>query len=244
MHKAEIKDQKQRKLGIDLLRIISMLFVVVIHILGGGGMLSSVSGNAMKYEQLKLLHIAAMCAVNCYGIISGYVGISSKFRLSNVITLWLQVFLYSVCISLFAHIVRPDLVPIASVLRFCLPVLNKNYWYFTAYFPLLFAIPLLNGAIEHTPRKVFEISFCCLIALLTFGQQVFYGNDYFKVNSGYSFLWLAVLYCVGGYLRKYHSGQKKISIWLLVYAACVMACWGIQFVMRRMDVKDPTRWEA
>lgn len=53
-----------------------------------------------------------------------------------------------------------------------------------------------------------------------------------------------MLYCIGGYLRKYHSSQKKISTWLLVYVACVIACWGMQFVMRRLDVKDPTRWEA
>lgn len=161
MHQAETRDRKQRKIGIDLLRIISMLFVV-LHILGGGGMLASASENAMKYEQLKLLHIAAMCAVNCYGIISGYVGVSSKFRFSNVITLWLQVFLYSVCIGYVWHIVRPDLVPIETVLKLCLPVLNKNYWYFTSYFPLMFAMPLLNRTIEHTPRKVFEISFGCL----------------------------------------------------------------------------------
>lgn len=217
-----IKNRIERNHGVDLLRNISMLFVVVLHLLGGGGMLAAATGDTIKYQQLKLVHIAAMCAVNCYGIISGYVGIQSKFRPSNIITLWLQVFLYSAGVGLCGHLIRPDLISTRDLLQLCLPVLNKNYWYFTAYFPLFFAMPLLNRSIEHTPRKVFEITFGMILILLTFGQQTFFVDDVFRTGSGYSFLWLAVLYCIGGYLRKYHtanstSKKQRPVHWFVVY---------------------------
>ena len=66
----------KRNYGIDALRIVSMFMIVILHTLGHGGILSSVSIFSGKY-----------CAVNCYALISGYVGINSKYRYSKIISL-------------------------------------------------------------------------------------------------------------------------------------------------------------
>ena len=232
-----------RNYGIDLLRNVSMFFVVILHVLGAGGMLSAAASMPRKYEVLKACHIAAMCAVNCYGLISGYVGYRSKFRLSGIIMLWLQVFLYSAGIGLILHRTMPEVVTWKKVAELCQPVIYKQYWYFTAYFALYFTMPALNAAIEHLPRRVLEVSFGVLLVLLTVGQQTFFVNNVFLTGSGYSYLWLAVLYFLGGYLAKYRKSWNNGLICLLGYVLCVVICWATQYILRCFGVEKSTRLE-
>ena len=54
--------------------------------------------------------MAAYCAVNCYGLISGYVGIYLKYRYTNIVILWLQVVLYSAGCTLVFYLLNPGSV--------------------------------------------------------------------------------------------------------------------------------------
>lgn len=91
---------KGRNYGIDLLRIGSMFMIVLLHILGAGGMLGATSYHVSFNRILWLIEIACYCAVNCYAIVSGYVGYKQKFKFTNIIVLWLQVFFYTFLINL------------------------------------------------------------------------------------------------------------------------------------------------
>lgn len=71
-----------RNYGIDALRIVSMLMVVTLHVLGHGGVLKIAESE--KYWIVWFLEISAYCAVNCYALISGYVGVYSKYKFSNL----------------------------------------------------------------------------------------------------------------------------------------------------------------
>lgn len=55
-----------------------------------------------------LLAMLAFGAVNCYGLISGYVGVRSRFKLSNVVELWMRVLFYTIIITIFVAIKNPD----------------------------------------------------------------------------------------------------------------------------------------
>ena len=71
----------KRNYGIDALRLISMFMVVVLHVLGQGGVLKAAKNG--QYIISWLLEIIAYCAVNCYAIISGYVGYSDVASFSR-----------------------------------------------------------------------------------------------------------------------------------------------------------------
>ena len=88
-----------RNYGIDLLRIVSMFLVCLIHVLGHGGVLGATSRLSAEYEIAWFLGICAFCAINCFAMISGYVGFNKKFKFSNLVNLWLQVVFYSVLIT-------------------------------------------------------------------------------------------------------------------------------------------------
>lgn len=91
-----MENKSERNYGIDLLRIVSMLMVVTLHILKRNLLYNKdVEIFSMKYNILWILEIMSYCAVNCYALISGFVGVKSKFKYSNILILWLQVVFYN-----------------------------------------------------------------------------------------------------------------------------------------------------
>ena len=69
---------EQRNRGIDLLRMTAMWMVVILHILNKGGVLAAAAPLSAGQGTARLLETAAYCAVNCYGLISGYVGVQRR----------------------------------------------------------------------------------------------------------------------------------------------------------------------
>ena len=94
--------RKQRNYGIDLLRMIAMLMVVILHILGKGGVLQAAPPLSIRYETAWLLETAAYCAVDCYALISGYVGFGTRCRYADLAALWLRVALKVISASTLA----------------------------------------------------------------------------------------------------------------------------------------------
>ena len=86
----------KRNYGIDLLRMVLMLMVVVIHVLTHGGVIKATEQLSANYSMSILMESFVFCAVNCYALISGYVYIDSRYRFSGLVQIWLQALLYCV----------------------------------------------------------------------------------------------------------------------------------------------------
>lgn len=213
--------ENKRNYGIDLLRIVSMFMVVVLHILGSGGMLYTASTSVGHNRVLWIIEIACYCAVNCYAIISGYVGYKSKFKFTNIITLWLQVFFYTFLINLVFWIMGWQDFSFASLKSTFLPALNKEYWYFTAYFIMYMFIPVLNLTLEKFNKKqmsvILGLGFIFLSLFPTFLM-----DDLFQIMKGYSAFWLMYLYLIGGFLHKYNVFSNGKTLNYLTYYICLV----------------------
>lgn len=225
------KPQSNRIYGLDLLRVVAMFMAVVLHVLGQGGILKSSSVLSANYELAWMLEIAAYCAVNCYALISGFVGIESKPKRSNVVMLWLQVAFYSFGTTVLFKLFLPDVISTKSVVLSIFPVFTEQYWYFTAYFCLYLFLPFINAAINALPQKTLkEILIISAIAFTL--PQIFFGADPFHVVRGYSAAWIVFLYILGAYLRKYNSfaGVRKRTLFL-VYLLSIAVTWGVKFAI-------------
>ncbi len=219
-----------RNYGIDLLRMLCMLMIAVLHTMGHGGVLNAAKGDADAFRAAWLLEIACYGAVNCYAIISGFVGVNSKFKLTNLLKLWLQVAFYSVVLTVAVGIFSPGTVNATTVFRSFFPVFQKQYWYFSAYFGMFLLTPVLNAAIHSVPRRLMRLLlllvflFYSLVPILLstwdWGWSV---PDVFRIDRGYSVLWLALLYLLGAYFSKYRSFQN-LPRWgaLLIYVGGVL----------------------
>ena len=78
---------KERNYGIDLLRIVTMFMIVNLHVFWYGGILKSENLYFLsaKYNIVWILEIICYVAVNCYALISGFVGIESRYKYSNIV---------------------------------------------------------------------------------------------------------------------------------------------------------------
>ena len=88
-----------RNYGVDLLRVVSMIMVIILHILGQGGVLRQLTDLSVKYSIVWFLEICAYCSVNCYALISGFTGYGRKFKPSGIVSLWFRVVFYTVVIT-------------------------------------------------------------------------------------------------------------------------------------------------
>lgn len=218
----------ERNHGIELLRIFAMLLAAVLHILKKGGVITASEGNLAAYSTVWLLEAAAYCAVNCYALISGYVGYSDRpkpLRLARCIELWLQVVFYSVIITTVYCIAGVGSVGVSDFADAFLPVTSKQYWYFTAYIGMFFFIPLLNALVRRLNRRAL-VSLCIMLIAVfslydTFAS--FLKKDPLALVGGHSPLWLGVLYIFGAAMKKLRVPESMSSKKaLLIYASAAV----------------------
>lgn len=216
---------KERNYGIDFLRIIAMFMIATLHVLGHGGILANTKPFSINYHLTWFLEIIAYCAVNCYALISGYVGVDSKYKISNIVTLWLQVLLYSTGITILVAIIRPGSISLSSILNSCFPVMTGQYWYFTAYFGFFILLPFLNKGIQALEKKEASRLLLGLIIFFSILPTLFY-LDSFNTNWGYSVLWLSILYIIGACIKKFgFFTNRSPKYYLLLYFIAVLTTW-------------------
>lgn len=225
----ETAKKTARNYGIDLLRLAAMLGVVLLHVLGQGGVLAASRGVRMYLGWF--LEALAYCAVNCYALISGYVGYSDTekpYRYGKYLGLWLAAFCYSFGMTLAARLLRPERIDLQTLIHAALPVSTNHYWYFTAYTGLFFLIPVLNRTIRSLSNR--ELTRTALILMALFSLLGTFANsldtDIFRLHKGYSVAWLVILYVLGAWMQRCSAAQR-VSGWLalVVGLGCTLLSW-------------------
>lgn len=203
----------KRNYGIDLLRILSMLFVVLLHSYGQGGILANVTPGTMQYKCSWMVEIIAFCAVNIFALISGYVMYDKKdIKLSSYINLWFQVVFYGLIVTLIFDIADTTVATRSDYIRSILPVTKNLYWYFTAYTGLFFLIPFLDKAITNLSNTALKKYFIIIIAVFSVYDTI---TNKFNLSLGYSVMWLLLVYILGAILKKCEIA-KKVKTYKLV----------------------------
>lgn len=190
----------KRNYGIDLLRIVSMYMICMLHVLGNGGILASTSSGTLKFHIVWFLESCCFCAVNCYALISGYVGIDAKFKITNILKLWLQVVSLMMGTVFIFALLYPSLITKDIILRSIFPISNQEMWYFNAYFGMFFFIPFMNKLVHGLTEKM-KLYLIGLIALLFSIVPFVIGKDIFNIDGGYHFVWIMGLYLIGASLK-------------------------------------------
>lgn len=211
--------------GIDMLRIISMFMITIHHVLLHGGILQEADHFKLQYKVAWFLEIAVLCAVNVYGLISGYVGYGKKHNLSRIMRIYLQMIFYTLLTTFVFALFKPELLTRENIWTAVCPFGREAYWYCTAYLCLCLFMPFLDRLMASLTRP--EGSRLLLGAFFLFSiLQTIYNKQFAVTNNGYSFLWLAVLYLGGAYIRKYDVGKREdTGKFLAGYALSVIFVW-------------------
>lgn len=195
-----------------------MFMIVLTHILGKGGLRDAVDGREDAYFFIVwIMQIFAYVAVNCYGLISGYIGLGSESKLSKIALLWLQVLFYTlvitVCFNLFGYQLDGN-----DWLGAFFPVVTSQYWYVTAYFGLLVFKPLLDKGLRFISDKQLGQLVVGIFLVFSLVPALFNNKVLeYSLSKGFGMTWLIILYILGAYLRRLDLEKIKTGFLLALY---------------------------
>lgn len=214
----------ERNYGIDLLCLVLMYMVCMLHTLGQGGILGVCQAGTVEYKAFWFLEILSYCAVDGFAIISGYMAVDRPRKYEKLVDMWFQAFFYSFVITMLFPLAGCNPVwEKADMIRCAFPVTFGKFWYFTAFFALFFAIPILNKFMFTVEEQSAKIAF--LILIILFSCMGLFA-DAFKTQGGYSTLWLIILYCIGALAKRGKVFEQKKSFTLIImWAICIFWTW-------------------
>lgn len=201
----------KRIYGFDYLKLLLMFMICILHVLGQGGILDSLSNNTYLYYIAYYIEIICIIAVNCYVIISGYLNINKQIKINKLVILWLQVIFYSVIVSYLLYLFGYIEIDYIFLKQF-LPISNNIYWFMTAYFGLYLFMPFINKLINSLNRKETKLLLITIL-ILTLLEYI---CKRFYMNNGYSFLWLVFLYMIGAIIKKINLFDKIKTFKLVI----------------------------
>lgn len=230
-----MKAASNHEYGIDALRILTSFMVVVLHLLHYGGIQTHVQPFSFSYYSCFTLGIFFVCAVNCFGLISGYIGYSSKYKISNIISHHFTVLFYTLSITVVFRFVVPHQFRFSSFFTALSPVTSSTYWYYTSYFVLFMLMPAINAAVATLKKRQLDFLLLVLLILLSVIPCIL-GQDVFHTKYGYSAFWLSVLYFLGAYLKKYHTQYKKNTArHFAVYVFSILSACIVKFILEYLS---------
>lgn len=193
----------ERNYGLDAARICAMCGIIILHILGQGGVLAACHLNSGHYWVSWWLEICAYCSVDLFALISGWLGIyKKKNSISRSLQLIGIVIFYSAIFTVLFFLAEPSVFSgYADVVKSIFPPLAGRYWYITCYIPLAILQPFINRMLLALSENQHRVLCMLSIFLFAFIPSLL-KNDFFAFKDGYSFVWLAVCYIIGAYLRR------------------------------------------
>lgn len=234
--------ESKRQPEFEVLRCLAMMMVVVLHYLGKGGLLGELSGETMPGVQTAawVLEAFAICAVNLYMLLSGYFLSQSRFKLSRLLQLLLQIWMYSVGVGILAVLL--GFVPAQEIntyflLRLVFPVLEEHYWFVSAYVFIYLLLPLVGNAVRTMEKKPFRLVIGLFLTILCFVKTVMpfqFDGD----KLGYDCLWYLCVFLIAAYLRRFGLGiLGKKGLGILLYMGSVVLIIGLTFGLRIIYLK-------
>lgn len=195
-----------RNYGIDLLRVLSIFLVVILHILGHGGVLATTASYG-HFSAAWFLEILAYPAVNCFVLISGFVGYRGERttpKLQNLLSIFFTVLFYSVGMCLLVRLLHPAAVTLQDIKEAFLPLIKGQYWFYSSYLGVFLLSPILNLFVYSASAKQLYIA-ALVVAFFSFCSLE---TEVFTLNYGYSVIWFAFLYLTGAILKKQNIPEK------------------------------------
>lgn len=184
--------KQQRQIGLEILRILCMLFIVTGHLSGRGNILQAV--------------IIAPHAVNCFVLISGFFLITSEFKIERVLRTIIETIFYTFTITIVLYIFgKASLYDIAKSIMPFAPT-KFSYWFVNKYLAVILLSPFVCKVCTTISKRQYQI---LLVTLLLIGSSlltVFPFGELF--GNGFSLLWMIIVFITGGYLRL-HAPESK-----------------------------------
>lgn len=188
----------ERQTNLELLRILSMFFVLILHanfgIIGVPEVSDFIGEDCLTSTLRVFVEFLAIGCVNIFILISGYFGLN--FSINKLLNLGFQIMFF----ALVSLLITCSFSVKSLLELFCL---DGSLWFVCSYLLLMFFAPILNSFVENANKHDL-----LLFILLFFSFQTIYGWIFHSVGfflDGYSPISFMGLYLLGRYIKR-HSG--------------------------------------
>lgn len=204
---------KLRESNFELLRIVSMIFIILYHLVFHSGYEINNVFNLKKLV-FTLFMSGGKLGVILFVMITGYYKIKSKdVKWNKLIGLELQVLFYSIFFIFVFGVIGGKSFLIGDLSRMLLPNISKTYWFFSSYFILCLLMPYLNKLVDVISKKDFErLLIIGFVFLILIPSVVIYNKE---ISWG---IYLFYYYLVGGYIRLYGNNLVGCKRYLLGFS--------------------------
>lgn len=200
--------KNKRNYGLDLLKIVAMIMVLILHMLSWTGALDS--GNIYRWIPAWMLQTFSYFAVDCFVIITGYVLSDKEETKENVKSIQVKTLTFGILGFVIFFPIVGSQYGILSILRCFFPVVLQGWWFIQSYIILLLFIPYFNKAIKNLSNKnLFRL---CILIFIVFSVMftLFRKTGWDEPNGGSGYVLFFCLYFGGAALKRFEN-KVKIS---------------------------------
>lgn len=197
---------KERQSNIELLRIITMFFIVAHHYVVNSGLYeigSPIFNSGFTFNAFFTMITGAWgkIGINIFVLITGYFMCKSSVSLKKFYKLLFEIVFYNFLVYLFLCAINVLNFDIKQLLISLIPIKRIATDFVGCYLILYLLIPYLNILINNMSKKqhIYLITICLFVYTL-YGSLAWFTY----VNMNYV-SWFIVIYFIGSYLRIYND---------------------------------------
>ena len=198
---------KERASNYELLRIVSIFFIVMYHTIHHGNVINNCLNEGLKVI-LEFIMLILVVHVNSFVLVTGYFQSKSNFKQSKLWSIINANWFYKALIIIVFFILQIEPITKLDLFINLFPLNLTEYWFINPYLILYCLSPFLNKLINTLDKKSYQKLIIVLLIILSVFPYLT-GNLIYQ-NDGFTLYNFVILYLIGAYLRIYPIKESYI----------------------------------
>ena len=223
-----LMEKDKENSSFNLLKIISMIFIVIYHTILYGQVFTNTKNPGISLIFL-IIKMFLIIHVNLFVMITGYFQCEKKFKQSKIWSIISSSLFYKIVIMILFSFLGYISLSNLDILEELFPLEINQYWFIKVYLFLYCLSPFLNKIIVLFSKKDFQKLIIVLFVLFSI-IPFLTGLKNFG-NTGFTLYHFTFMYLIGAYLRKYPLNKSYIfkivsdNFFRLILIFIVAFCW-------------------
>lgn len=219
----------KRKSNMELLRVMAMYFIVMLHLFGKTMAIDEIAKGGLGYFSIWTLESIFRMGNNLFILISGYFFMETRFKIQKLISLYVQIYVYSLMGALVSLLLGIGLK--SEWRRVLFPVVKREYWFITIYIVLYCLIPYIKLLLERMNKRQYSLLLMLLFVLFSVIPTVFQEEEWLNTGGAYGIVWSVFIYFVGAYIRLYYKAKLSRIIRFIMWMVVIMMVPAYKFLI-------------
>lgn len=200
--------KKERASNFELLKIVSMFFVVSLHVCTQSGIMDA-PASMVDDIVFTVLSEFGRTACTVFVMVSAWFLCDAGFKFERILRVWLTTLIYVLIIYFFVY--HSYEMPWYDFF----PVGGGILWFVSAYICMLLVSPVLNAVLHYCPQKYLGTA----VLLTGIPLMVYATVSLTDGMLGNNVVWFSWLYLFVGYVKKYPVKLFENRLYMLILLA-------------------------